>query len=47
MGETADLLARADAALALPRLGGMARPNGVVIVSERYWAFAGDRRLAP
>jgi uncharacterized protein YqhQ len=26
---------------ALPRLGGMARANGVVIVSERYWAFAG------
>src|SRR4029078_761046 len=25
----------------LPRLGGMARANGVVIVSERYWAFAG------
>lgn len=22
-------------------MGGMARPNGVVIVSERYWAFAG------
>ena len=41
VGETADLLRRADAALALPRLGGMARPNGVVIVSERYWAFAG------
>jgi len=35
------LLARADAAVSLPRLGGMARPNGVVIVSERYWAFAG------
>lgn len=41
VGETADLLRRADAALALPRLGGMARPNGVVIVSERHWAFAG------
>src|SRR3954469_2189356 len=41
VGETAELLRRADAALALPRLGGMARPNGVVIVSERYWAFAG------
>jgi uncharacterized protein YqhQ len=41
VGETPDLLRRADAALALPRLGGMARPNGVVIVSERYWAFAG------
>jgi uncharacterized protein YqhQ len=36
----ADLLARADAAVTLPKLGGMARPNGVVIVSERHWAFA-------
>ena len=36
----ADLLARADEAGSLPKLGGMARPNGVVIVSERYWAFA-------
>ena len=35
-----DVLARADAASELPRLGGMARANGVVIVSERYWAFA-------
>ncbi len=26
---------------AIPRLGGMARANGVVMVSERYWAFAG------
>jgi len=34
-------LARADAAESPPRLGGMARPDGVVIVSERYWAFAG------
>jgi len=25
----------------VPRLGGMARANGVVMVSERYWAFAG------
>ena len=25
----------------MPRLGGMARPDGVVIVSERFWAFAG------
>ena len=41
VGETLELLQRGDAALALPRLGGMARPNGVVIVSERYWAFAG------
>src|SRR3954471_18915592 len=35
-----DLLRRGDAAFALPKLGGMARPNGVVIVSERFWAFA-------
>jgi uncharacterized protein YqhQ len=35
------LLSRADAASTLPRLGGMARPDGVVIVSERFWAFAG------
>ena len=35
------VLARADRAAALPRLGGMARPDGVVIVSERFWAFAG------
>jgi hypothetical protein len=41
MGETAELLRKADRALSLPRLGGMARPNGVVIVSERHWAFAG------
>jgi uncharacterized protein YqhQ len=38
---TVDLLRQADSAAALPRLGGMARPNGVVIVSERHWAFAG------
>jgi uncharacterized protein YqhQ len=36
-----DLLDRSDAERALPRLGGMARANGVVIVSERFWAFAG------
>src|SRR5262245_43171518 len=36
-----NLLREAEAAFALPRLGGMARPDGVVIVSERYWAFAG------
>ena len=41
MGDTAELLGKADLALSLPRLGGMARPNGVVIVSERHWAFAG------
>jgi len=35
------LLADADSRPELPRLGGMARPDGVVIVSERFWAFAG------
>ena len=35
------LLERADASAELPRLGGMARPDGVVIVSERFWAYAG------
>src|SRR5215208_6494918 len=39
-------LEQADGAGALPRLGGMARPNGVMIVSERFWAFSGtDGRL--
>jgi len=39
-------LEQADGAVALPRLGGMARPNGVMIVSERFWAFSGtDGRL--
>jgi hypothetical protein len=37
--EPAALLA-ADASGPLPRLGGIARPDGVVIVSERYWALA-------
>ena len=32
-------LARADKA-SLPTLGGMARPDGIVIASERFWAFA-------
>jgi hypothetical protein len=41
MDATPPMLRRGDAALALPRLGGMARPDGVVIVSERFWAFAG------
>jgi uncharacterized protein YqhQ len=41
MVETRQILARADAAERFPTMGGMARPNGVVIVSERYWAFAG------
>jgi len=36
-----DLLARADAAVDLPRLGGMARADGVVIASADNWAFAG------
>jgi uncharacterized protein YqhQ len=35
-----DMLRRADKVPALPRLGGMARADGVVIASERYWAFA-------
>jgi hypothetical protein len=35
------LLEQGDLAPKIPRLGGMARANGVVIVSERYWAFAG------
>jgi uncharacterized protein YqhQ len=34
-------LAGIDRLEALPRLGGMARPDGVAIVSERFWAFAG------
>jgi len=34
------LFDRADST-ALPALGGMARPNGVVIASERFFAFAG------
>jgi uncharacterized protein YqhQ len=36
-----EMLERADASASLPRLGGMARADGVVIVSERHWAFAG------
>ena len=40
-GKPLAVLARADEAADLPRLGGMARPDGVVIVSERFWAFAG------
>jgi len=42
VGDALDLLRRADSTAALPRLGGMARPEGVVIVSERFWAFAGQ-----
>ena len=37
-----ETLDRADASSKLPRLGGMARADGVVIVSERFWAFAGS-----
>jgi hypothetical protein len=39
-GDVLAVLSRADASGALPRLGGMARPNGVVVVSPRFWAFA-------
>jgi hypothetical protein len=41
VGACPPLLADADGRAKLPRLGGMARPDGIVIVSERYWAFAG------
>jgi uncharacterized protein YqhQ len=34
------VLGTADEAASLPRLGGMARADGVVIASERFWAFA-------
>jgi uncharacterized protein YqhQ len=39
VGTVTAFLERADEA-ALPTLGGMARPDGVVIASERFWAFA-------
>ena len=39
-GVRPSVLSTADRAAKLPRLGGMARPDGVVVVSERYWAFA-------
>ena len=38
-GTVTAFLARADEA-SLPTLGGMARPDGIVIASERFWAFA-------
>jgi uncharacterized protein YqhQ len=38
-GTATAFLERADQA-SLPTLGGMARPDGVVIASERFWAFA-------
>src|SRR4051794_12391029 len=34
-------LEHADRTTDAPRLGGMARSHGVVIVSERFWAYAG------
>jgi uncharacterized protein YqhQ len=36
-----ELLARADGSAELPRMGGMARADGVVIASADHWAFAG------
>jgi len=39
-GGAFDVLAAADESAALPRLGGMARADGVVIASDRFWAFA-------
>jgi len=33
------VLAEADRSTGLPRLGGMARPDGVAIVTERVWCF--------
>jgi hypothetical protein len=33
------VLAEADSSPRLPRLGGMARPDGVAIVTERVWCF--------
>jgi hypothetical protein len=35
-----EVLAEADSSPSLPRLGGMARPDGVAIVSERTWCFS-------
>jgi hypothetical protein len=40
MADVPALLSRADARGTLPRLGGMARPDGVVIASDRFWAYA-------
>jgi uncharacterized protein DUF1385 len=34
------VLAEADSSPSLPRLGGLARPDGVAIVSERVWCFS-------
>ena len=38
-GTVTAFLERADEAT-LPTLGGMARPDGVVVASDRFWAFA-------
>lgn len=38
--EAAAILEHADAMAVLPTLGGMARPDGVMIVSDRFWASA-------
>jgi len=35
-----EVLAEADTSPSLPRLGGLARPDGVAIVSERVWCFS-------
>src|SRR3954465_5042131 len=35
-----EVLARADGSAVLPRMGGMARADGVVIASADHWAFA-------
>jgi uncharacterized protein YqhQ len=35
-----EVLAKADATAELPRMGGMARADGVVIASADHWAFA-------
>jgi uncharacterized protein YqhQ len=35
-----EVLARADGSAELPRMGGMARADGVVIASADHWAFA-------
>jgi uncharacterized protein YqhQ len=39
-GRVLAILAAADASAVLPRLGGMARPEGVFIAGEARWAFA-------
>lgn len=41
------VLAEADAAASVPRLGGMARPDGVAIVSEDFWSFSRVGEPAP